>query len=136
MFCAVADVTLSLAQTTVAKAQALPDNMVDLLRTWAVDRDSVIELVGRPEWLLDGWEQICMVWNNAEDDSARRAALAEIATLVPILPKEVNDWCSMSNEIDGVVRFRRLINLNEDWFTGAMMFDLIRRNEHFRAITV
>nr|WP_294554655.1 hypothetical protein [uncultured Rhodopila sp.] len=136
MFCKVADVTLSLAQTTVAKAQALPDNMVDLLRTWAADRDSVIELVGRPEWLLDGWEQICLVWNNAVDDAARRAALAEIATLVPILPKEVNDWCSMSNEIDGIVRFRRVINLNEDWFTGAMMFDLIRRNEHFRAITV
>lgn len=136
MFCAVANVTLSLAQTTVTRAQSLPDNMVDLLRSWAADRDSIIELAGRPEWLLDGWEQICLVWNNAADDAERRAALAEIATLVPILPKEVNDWCSMTSEIEDVVRFRRLINLNEDWFTGAMVFDLIRRNEHFRAITV
>ena len=42
----------------------------------------------------------------------------------------------MTNEIEDIVRFRRLINLNEDWFTGAMVFSLIRRNEHFRAITV
>jgi hypothetical protein len=136
MICAVADVTLALAQTTVAKAQALPDNMVELLRTWAVNPDSIIELVGRPEWLLDGWEQICLIWNNAEDDAYRRAALAEIAELVPILPKEVNDWCSTTYEIDGLYRFRRLIQLNEDWSTGAMVFDLIARNERFRAMAV
>jgi len=136
MFCAVADVTLTLAQSVVAKAQALPDNMIDLLRSWAADPDAVVELVGRPEWLLDGWEQICLVWNAAQDDSERRAALAEIATLVPILPKEVNDWCSTSYEIDSLVRFRRLIRLNEDWFTGAMVFNLIARNEHFRALSI
>lgn len=136
MFCAVADVTLTLAQTVVAKAQALPDNMIDLLRSWAADANAVVELVGRPEWLLDGWEQICLVWNAARDNSERRAALAEIATLVPILPKEVNDWCTTSYEIDSLVRFRRLIRLNEDWFTGAMVFNLIARNEHFRAMSV
>ncbi len=134
MFCAVADVTLSLAGTTLARAQALPATMIDLLRSWAVDRESVIQLVGRPDWLLDGWEQICLVWNNANEDSARRAALAEIATLVPILPKEVTDWCSISYQVDGLARFRRLVDRNEDWFTGARVFDLIARNEHFRAI--
>src|SRR4051794_3878443 len=64
MICSVVDVTVSLAQTTVAKAQALPDNMVDLLRRWGTDPGSVIELASRPEWLLDGWEQICLIWQN------------------------------------------------------------------------
>jgi hypothetical protein len=135
MICAVVDVTLSLAQTTIDKAQALPENMVDLLQSWATDPASVVELVSRPEWLLDGWEQICLIWNNAQDDAGRRAALAEIATLVPILPKEVNDWCSTSYDVDGLYRFRRLVQLNEDWFTGSLVFDLIARNEHFRAIS-
>jgi 3'-phosphoadenosine 5'-phosphosulfate sulfotransferase (PAPS reductase)/FAD synthetase len=65
----------------------------------------------------------------------RRAAAAEIATLIPILPKEVNDWCSTQYEIDSLNRFRRLVQLNEDWFTGSRVFDLIARNEHFRAVT-
>lgn len=135
MICAVVDVTLSLAQTMVSKAQGLPDNMVELLRSWATDPGSVIELVSRPEWLLDGWEQICLIWRNASDDAMRRAAMAEIATLIPILPKEVNDWCSTQYEIDSLNRFRRLVQLNEDWFTGSLVFDLIARNEHFRAIS-
>jgi hypothetical protein len=95
----------------------------------------VTELVSRPEWLLDGWEQICLIWQNAHDDAMRRAALAEIATLIPILPKEVNDWCAAQYEIDSLNRFRRLVQLNEDWFTGSLVFDLIARNEHFRAIS-
>jgi hypothetical protein len=136
MICAVADMTLSLASSIVMKAQALPDNMVELLRIWAADPGSVVEMVGRPEWLLDGWEPICLIWNSAQDDAAKRAALAEISALVPILPKEANEWCSTSYEIDGLIRFRRLIQLNEDWFTGAMVFDLIARNEHFRAMSV
>jgi hypothetical protein len=78
----------------------------------------VIEMVSRPEWLLDGWEQICLIWQNAHDDAMRRAALAEIATLIPILPKEVNDWCHTQYETDSLNRFRRLVQLNEDWFHG------------------
>jgi hypothetical protein len=135
MICSVVDVTLALARTTVRKAQALPDNMVELLRNWATDPGSVNELVSRPEWLLDGWEQICLIWQNAHDDATRRAAMAEIATLIPILPKEVNDWCHAQYEIDSLNRFRRLVQLNEDWFTGSLVFDLIARNEHFRAIS-
>jgi hypothetical protein len=135
MICTVIDVTLTLAGTTVKKAQALPENMVDLMRNWAVDPGLVVELVSRPEWLLDGWEQICLIWRNARDDAMRRAAAAEIATLIPILPKEVNDWCSTQYEIDSLNRFRRLVQLNEDWFTGSRVFDLIARNEHFRAVT-
>jgi hypothetical protein len=111
MICSVVDVTLSLAQTMVARAQALPDTMVDLLRGWATDSGAVIEMVSRPEWLLDGWEQICLIWQNAHDDAMRRAALAEIATLIPILPKEVNDWCHTQYETDSLNRFRRLVQL-------------------------
>jgi hypothetical protein len=134
MVCLVADLTLTLAEATLAKAQALTANMVELLRTWAADPNSVIQLAARPEWLLDGWEQICLIWNHAEDDASRRAALIEIVGLVPVLPKEVSEWSSTSADLDESLRFRRLIPLNEDWRTGAVFFDKIARNEHFRAI--
>ena len=39
-------------------------------------------------------------------------------------------------EADGVLRFRRIIRLNEDWRTGEAVFELIQRNEHFRAVSM
>jgi hypothetical protein len=132
---AVAEVTLSIAQTTLEKAQALTGDMVALLRTWAADPKAVTHLVMRPEWLLDGWAQICLIWNHARDDAERRAALIEIAGLLPILPKEASEWSGVQSDFDKARRFRRLVSLNEDWRTGSMVFELIARNEHFRAIT-
>jgi hypothetical protein len=135
MLCTVADLTLTLTQTVVAEAQALPDNMIELLRSWAADRDAVIGRVQRPDWLLDGWEQICLIWNAARDDAERYAALAEIAARVPILPKEANEWCSTSYEIDNLAQLRRVTGQTDDWSPGSMEFNLIARNEHFRAMS-
>ena len=133
MICAVADLTLSLSGAILAQAHALTGDMLALLRAWAADPDAIVRLVGRPEWLLDGWEHICLIWNHAADDAARRAALAEIVEHVPVLPREVNEWCQMMPKAENAARFRRLVYLNEDWRTGATVFDLIARNEQFRA---
>jgi hypothetical protein len=134
MACAVADLTLSMARTTLLKAQALTNDMVGLLRTWAADPDSVAALVLRPEWLLDGWEQICLIWSHAQDDAERRAALIEIVGLIPVMPKEASEWTDVQSDLDAAFRFRRLVGLNEDWRTGSIVFRLIGRNEHFRAV--
>lgn len=134
MVCLVADHTLTMAETTLAKAQALTTDMMGLLRTWSTDSVSIVRLVERPEWLLDGWEQICLIWNYAQDDAARRAALVEIVGLVPVLPREASEWCEPTAKDREPVRFHRLVNLNEDWRTGATVFDLIARNEHIRSL--
>lgn len=134
MACAVADLTLALAQVTLTQAQALTGDMVQLLRTWSADPRSVSQIATRPEWLLDGWEQICLIWNHAADDAERRAALVEIVGLIPILPKEASEWSEIKCDIDHAFRFRRLVSLNEDWRTGSIVFQLIARNEHLRAI--
>ena len=104
-----------------------------MLRNWAVDSSSVIQLAGRPEWLLDGWEQICLVWNHAQDNAARRLALVEIADYIPALPRELNEWGGGRANLDDVFAEQGHITLNEDWRTGATVFDLIARNERLRA---
>jgi len=133
MICVVADFTSTLAEHVLKVAQALSGNISALLKDWAADPSTVVRVATRPEWLLDGWEQICQIWSHAGDDDARRAALAEIATLIPVIPREANDWFSTPIEADQFLRFRRLVNLNEDWRSGAAVYDLIARNEHFRA---
>lgn len=135
MVCTVTDLTLKLAQSTLSEAQSLTNDMVDLLRKWAADPHAVSRLAMRPEWLLDGWEQICLIWSNAHDDAERRAALAEIIGLIPVLPKEASEWSEAEADLDIALRFRRLVTLNEDWRSGAIVFQLIARNEHFRAVT-
>jgi hypothetical protein len=135
MICAVADFTLSLADTTLTQVRALTNDVVALLRAWAVDPGPTMQLAGRAEWLLDGWEQICVLWRFAKDDPARRSALVEMSQLVPVLPREVRDWSDQFWEADIPLRLRRLIPLNEDWRTGATVFALIARNEKLRAAT-
>ena len=135
MACAVADLTLSLAQTTLTQAQALTGDMVQLLRRWAADPRPISQMATRPEWLLDGWEQICLIWNLATDDAGRRAALAEMVALIPVLPKEAGEWSEIKCDTDQVLRFRRLVSLNEDWRTGSIVFQLIAQNEHLRAMS-
>jgi len=135
MVAAVADLTLALATTTVTRVHALTGDLVTMLREWAADSDQITRIAARPEWLLDGWEKICMVWAAAKDDAERRAALAEVADLVPIVPKEAKEWCEIAIDIDTPIRLRKLVRLNEDWRTGATVFSLIARNEQIRAVT-
>lgn len=135
MVCNVAELTLALARTTLTRVHALTDDVRDLLRSWSIDPLTITQIAARPEWLLDGWEKICLIWQLASDDAGRRAALAEMAELIPVLPKEAKEWCEISQDVDVAVRLRRLVRLNEDWRTGGTVYSLIARNEHIRAIT-
>src|ERR1700754_1223148 len=100
MMCAVADFTLELAEATLDKARALTGDVVALLRSWSNDPGTTLQLAGRAEWLLDGWEPICLIWRMAEDDAARRAALVEMAQLIPVLPRKVREWSDLFLESD------------------------------------
>lgn len=133
MIRAMADLTLSLTETTMAEVSALSQDMVGLLGKWAVDPESMSRLTGRPEWLLDGWEQICLLWQQAEGDAGRRAVLAEIVALVPILPQEASDWSRNPSLLADELRARRMVSINEDWRTGEFVLDTVRRNENLRA---
>lgn len=129
MICSAADHSLAMADFTVARAHAITQDVVGMLGTWANNPEQIVTQASRPEWLLDGWEQICHLWRWAGDDACRRAALVEIARLLPVVPKEARSWCDTGLPDDPKFRRRRNIPLNEDWRTGLTVFDLISRNE-------
>lgn len=134
MIARVADLTISCTETTLDEAHALTANMAGILSRWSSEAAGIRKLTVRPEWLLDGWEQVCLLWRSSETDAARRAVLAEMALLVPIIPREASDWVGMPIDMDGAMRFRRTVSLNEDWRTGSAVFELIARNEQLRAL--
>ena len=125
--------TLNLADNLIARTRALVTDLTALLKRWATDSFGVIRQATQAEWLLDGWEQICLIWRDAQDDSARRSALMEIAQLVPVMPEEAKSWSNLAVDTEIAARLRRCIPLNEDWRTGAIVFDLIARNERIKA---
>ncbi len=135
MIATVADLTIACAERTLADAHALTQNMAALLRNWSAMPDLLAGRIARPEWLVDGWEQICLIWHCANGDAGRRSALMEMASLVPALPREAIDWVGTQVEVDVVSRFRKTVRQNEDWRTG-LVFERVARNEALRALAI
>ena len=131
--CSVIDFTRSVATVMMGQTRALTDDVVGLLRYWATDPLAVVRIAERPEWMLDGWEQIYLIWAQALDNAARRVALVEIADYLPAIPTELNKRGAGKLPMDDVFAEHGQIALNEDWRTGATVFDLIARNERLRA---
>lgn len=131
-----AALTLACARTVIGHVRGMTGNMLQLLRDWQTDAEEVKKLTTRPDWLLDGWDQIISLWRDAEGEAAKRAALAEIALIVPVLPREVTQWTNNGCDMDFVLRHRRMVLRNQDWRTGVMVFDLIARNERVRALNL
>lgn len=127
--------TSDLADATFQDCHAELNDLQQMLRNWANTRDRVLERFGRPDWLLDGWQSICAIWEDATAGGrdAQRAAAVEIQRMVPIMPKEVTEWVDGANTGDQVWQFRRWVKGNVDWRTGAAALDRVARNEALRA---
>jgi len=126
--------TISCVRETLADAQAMTRDVAGLIRNFGQSPQLLATRVARSDWLLDGWERICLLWRGAESSAERHGVLAEIATLVPIIPKEAAEWVATTIATGEQHRFRKTVMLNEDWRTGSAVQDLIGRNERLRAL--
>ncbi len=125
--------TLTCAATTLRDVRALTEDVVGLVQRWSVNADPIIRMAARPDWLLDGWEQICLLWREASMPGAREAALEEMAELAPVLPRETVQWVRLPLREQGAFTYRRTVQANEDWRSGVAALDLVSRNERLRA---
>jgi hypothetical protein len=129
-----AGLTIGCAKATLADAQALSVDLVDLLRRWRAEPDALAARLARPDWLLDGWERMCALWRVADARTNRGATLAEIAELLPVVPSELGDWVKELPDVDPeAMRYRRKVTVLQDWRTGVALLDLIARNESLLA---
>jgi len=129
-----AGLAIDCASAALAAARSLTDDIAVLLRDWSAAPDAVAGLAARPDWLLDGWDQICALWVDAGQagHEERTTALVEMALLVPVMPREAASWLGSGG--GAVDRDRSRVHLNEDWRTGTAAFRLIERNERLRAM--
>jgi hypothetical protein len=130
-----AELTLAGAQLLLDEARAMLAETPKLLMRWSVDADAVVRTIGRAEWLLDGWERIWLLWQVADERVSRAATLAEMAELVPAVPREASSWMEWALVSQSeMLRHRRMVQLGEDWRTGVTLEDLVARNERVRAL--
>lgn len=118
------------AEASLTTAHAMAHDIAALLSAWRRSPDKVADIVDRSEWLIDGWPQICQLWRACRGPDERCAAMAEMALLVPTLPREVEDRGSAT----GVSR--QSVSLDKEWRTGAAAPGLTARNERLRALAV
>ena len=128
-----AEVTLSLARRTLSEARVQLDDLPALLASWAADNMRVTSMLTRTDWLLDGWEHICLIWKLA-DDANCRAAISEMALMVPVIPKEASEWLGLAIDEGDRQRLRKTVFSFEDWRSGGLVYELIGRNELIRAL--
>lgn len=123
-----ADLTIMLVTGALADARALADNIRMLLENWLGDPTPTMQILARPDWLLDGWNRICGLWDAVPN---REETLAEMAALVPVIPREADAWLSYrTDHMIDVPQYRStVVRQFEDWRTGVTVADLISRNE-------
>jgi hypothetical protein len=86
-----AALSLACAEAAIAELDRVMSDTTILIHAWQRDRQSVLSRVARSEWLLDGWDIVIALWRQSEP-SDREAILWEMTQLVPLLPKEVENW--------------------------------------------
>ncbi len=87
-----ADAVCAAGRLLHAQALDLLADPAALLATWAASPAKVAHRIGRPDWLLDGWEHITLLWHVAEADAQRLDAVAEACALTPPMPAEAEAW--------------------------------------------
>ena len=126
------------AQAAQTEARELLGEVIRLLRGWH-ERigERMRQVLTRPEWLLDGWDQICALWEAAARDErpAQRETLQQIRASLPML--DPSDREAAPGADPGDIRFDRgrRVRMNEDWRTGLTVMEGRARAELLRAVT-
>ncbi len=121
--------TAALARAALADATALLADPFALARAWQADRGAVAAGVTRADWLLDGWAQILVLWQNG---GGAPATLEEILRIVPHLPTGVlGDQASEEETLPPAPR-RRAAAFRPMTCAGG----LLARNEALRALSL
>jgi hypothetical protein len=130
-----ASITGTLAARFILDARKQLHKIVSILEQPVCDQHPLRRLIGRAEDLLDGWEEIILVWHIAASaPAAQRRAIDEIVTRVPVLPQEINEWGIKITKDDDIARLRQSATGQISWPGASQGFSIIARNEQLRTL--
>ncbi len=102
------------AEAALHRARALLDDPIELLTLWRADQAALIDTLERPDWLLDGWDRLCLLPGDA----------AELGALVQMLLYEGECRIGLNrSDLDGA---------GLPGFGAGAALDRLARNEALR----
>jgi hypothetical protein len=120
------------AATLIDAVRVRVADMADLLRAWIEQPSAITERASRPAWVLDGWDQLCLLWETADSPAQRQVAIVDMAGMAPALPREVLDWTAPPLRPEVLEPPRRPAGPGRR--TGGAQFHTIARQEQLRAL--
>ena len=134
MTCGMAALAIRCTERVLTAARDRIADIAGLVASFRSHAADIAAVVGRPAWVLDGWDLPCLLWSAASDAGAQRTAIIEIGQILAVLPKEAEQWIGVPIDVEVSQAIRRMVGVNQDWRTGLSTLDAIARNEHFRAM--
>jgi hypothetical protein len=122
-----AESTLQMVEPMIARCHERSRDVVQLLRDNIAAPAKLAADVARPDWVLDGWELICLRWRACDPDQ-REDVIEELAAMLPPIPDEAESF-GFRAERELVYRGRRKVLAGRDWRSGLAVFDAIERSE-------
>lgn len=135
-FCAeVAQHTIGIGDAVVADFQTRIEAIGPLMREWEDGIAHIRAHAVRLAWLLDGWSHITGLWDvvQGEDRHQQAVTINDLFRILPLLPRQESgrDLAGDSKRVGAAQR--RSVKALEDWRTGAMDLEAIRRIEAVKA---
>ena len=116
------------ASAAARDARDLTRDMSGLIQAWMKHAAPVAAATARPEWILDGWEWFCLLWESETQPAGQRVILRELARIVPMPPRTDGEETDHDADTRGEPP-------DEPWREDGGRFGLIARNERLRALS-
>jgi hypothetical protein len=127
--------TLECGEFALATTDALIADLGNRIPRWRTERDSILESARGPDWVLDGWKTPMALWQ-AAGPNQRQAAIWEMATIAPILPREGKIWLGEKADWrDTPRRITQVVREKSDWRSGNAM-EMVARNENLIGLSI
>jgi hypothetical protein len=127
--------TRDTGQAVLTHTRSVLTDPAAILKRWIADQAGIAALAMRCDWLLDGWERVCLLWLSANPTASRRGVLLEMAPLIPVLPREVMSWTGTLIQPEAMEHGFRVTSREDGWRTGGSAYALIERNEKLLAMS-
>jgi hypothetical protein len=117
------------AEREVAAVDAFTNRMHEVVPGWQTARDEVRAAVAKLTWTMNGWEVNLRRWRAAAQTS-HEDQVRVVAAIRATMPQESEQMIPDGwNDDSGARRGTRKVQAHQDWKTGQVDFDVVRRLE-------